>query len=151
MGALRGVLRLPTARKKTVIEAIVWLALARFAVVTLPFRWLCRVFGREGDQTPERDNPIHEYRIGVVRWTVYAVAAHVPWTSKCLDQAVAAKIMLARRGIPTTMYFGVKTDGPAGLSAHAWLRSGTTEVVGGETRAGYTIVNTFADRGRSPA
>jgi hypothetical protein len=148
--ALRALFKLPTRRKKAIVEATIWLALARFAVVALPFRWVCRVFGREGDQTPLRDNPIHEWRISVVRWTVYAVASKVPWTSKCLDQAIAAKFMLSRRGIPTTLYFGVKTEENGGLSAHAWLRSGTIDVVGGETRAAYTVVHSFADRGRPP-
>jgi hypothetical protein len=76
---------------------------------------------------------------------VLKVSRNVPWTSKCLDQAIAAKVMLSRRGISATVYFGVRNDEQGELAAHAWLRSGAVYVTGGLNRRRYTVINTFAD------
>ncbi len=78
---------------------------------------------------------------------VEKVSNNVPWTSKCLDQALAAKIMLARRGIGTTVYFGVRKNERGELAAHAWLRSGSVYVTGGRIRDDFTIINTFTGKG----
>jgi hypothetical protein len=145
MDKLKKFLRLPLAEKGLLLEALVLLSLARLAVVLLPFRWVARSLGKEAAQTPEEDLPAHAWRIRRIGVMVHTVAHHVPWTSKCLDQAIAAKIMLARRGIPTTVYFGVRNDEKGRLAAHAWLRSGTRYVTGGASRSRFTIINSFAD------
>ena len=147
MRTLVAALGLPWARKKLLVEALVLLALARLAVLTLPFRWVAKVLGRPGAQTPDQVDPVHAAGIRAVRAALRKVPKHVPWTSKCLDQAVAGKIMLARRGIPATVYFGVKTDDKGAIDAHAWLRSGSVYVSGGQTRDRYVVINTFADTG----
>ena len=145
MRTIVSVLRLPWARKRLLIEAVVLLALARLAVLALPFRWVSKVLGRQGAQTPLRDHSAHERPIRAVRSTLRKVSRHVPWTSKCLDQAITGKIMLARRGIPATIYFGVKKDDKGELDAHAWLRSGSVYVAGGQIRGRFAVINTFAD------
>jgi hypothetical protein len=63
-----------------------------------------------------------------------------------LVQALAAKIMLTRRGICSTLYLGAAKAGE-GLAAHAWLRSGSVIVTGGPGRERFTVISTFADRG----
>src|SRR5438105_1457097 len=128
------VLRLPLKNQALLLETLVLLALARAAVLLLPFRWVAKVLGKEAAQTSEQADPAQAWRIRRVGIMIYKAARHVPWTSQCLDQAIAAKIMLARRGIPTTVYFGVKTDPDGQLAAHAWLRSGTYYVTGGASR-----------------
>jgi hypothetical protein len=141
---LRKVLNLPLAEKGLLLEALALLGLARMAVLLLPFRWVARLLGKQEAQTPVQEdaaNVVHIRRIGTM---VRKTSQNVPWTSKCLDQALAAKIMLARRGIATTVYFGVKNDANGRLEAHAWLRSGTLYVTGGSIRDRFTVINTFA-------
>src|SRR5580765_1669996 len=100
MRKLKRVLRLSPADKGLLLEALVILALARMAVLLLPFRWVARVLGKPESQTPEeRQASANIGRIRRVSAVVNKTARNVPWTSKCLDQALAAKIMLARRGI----------------------------------------------------
>ncbi len=139
------VMRLPLADKGLLLEALVLLAFARVAVLLLPFRWVARVLGKEEAQTPAEEQLAHVVQIRRVGAMIRETARNVPWTSKCLDQALAAKIMLARRAIATTVYLGVNVDEQGQLAAHAWLRSGTLYVTGGKIRDRYTVINTFAD------
>ena len=51
------------------------------------------------------------------------------WKNRCLVQSLAARRMLSRRGIPSTLHFGM-TQGPRqNPTAHAWLTVGDFEVV----------------------
>jgi hypothetical protein len=77
-----------------------------------------------------------------VAWAIGAAAGRVPWRAGCLEQAIAAKAMLRRRGIASTLYLGVTRD-PVG--AHAWLRVGDVNVTGGRDVARYAVVASFAD------
>jgi hypothetical protein len=144
---VRIVLRLPLADMGLLLEALALLALARMAVLLLPFRWVARVLGKQEAQTPEQEVAAKDWQARRIGAMVRDTARNVLWTSKCLDQALAAKVMLARRGIATTVYFGVNVDEQGQLAAHAWLRSGTRYVTGGKIRDRYTVINTFADEG----
>jgi hypothetical protein len=57
-------------------------------------------------------------------------AARLIPKATCLTQAVSAQYMLACRGYISTIRIGVAQDG-ATISAHAWLLSGSTVVLGG--------------------
>jgi hypothetical protein len=144
MYLIKRVLRLPLAQKALLLETLALLSLARLAVLLVPFRWVAKVLGKQEAQTAVQDDPAKRPYVRLISVVVHKAAKNVPWTSKCLDQAIAAKIMLARRGIATTVYFGVKNDENGRLAAHAWLRSGTRYVTGGTNREHYTVINTFA-------
>ena len=147
MRRMRRLLRPPLAAKGLLVETLVLLALARAAVLFLPFRWVARVLGKPGADVPMQVGPEgirQARRIGIM---VEKVSRHVPWTSKCLDQALAAKVMLARRGCATSVRFGVKKNEEGGLAAHAWLKSGRVCVTGGHTRGQFTAINTFTNEG----
>jgi hypothetical protein len=81
-----------------------------------------------------------------VAWGIGAAARRVPWRSKCLEQAIAAKMMLRRRGVHSTLYLGVTRE-PTG--AHAWVRVGGWNVTGGQDVSRYAVVASFADVERS--
>ncbi len=147
MSRLKKLLRLPLADKVLLLEALVLLALARAAVLLLPFRWVARLLGKQEAQTAVLEAAGRTADVRRVAVMVRRASKNVPWTSKCLDQALAAKVMLARRRISTTVYFGVNHDRQGRLAAHAWLRSGNLYVTGGAIRGRYTIINTFADEG----
>jgi Transglutaminase-like superfamily len=144
---VRRVLRLPLAGKLLLFETLVALALARVAVLLLPFRWVARVLGRQEVERDALDHAVHVADARQIAIMVHKAIKNVPWTSKCLDQALAAKVMLARRGISTTVYFGVKSDEQGQLAAHAWLRSGEIYVTGGRNRDEFTPISVFTDRG----
>jgi hypothetical protein len=125
------------------LEAVVCLGLARAAVIVLPFRVIARGLGERMEETPA-SAPATARARGVGRALAVA-AARTPWRSKCLEQALAAKAMLRRRGIRSTMYLGV-TSPP--VEAHAWVRVADVHVTGGADVDRYAVVASFADPAR---
>jgi len=96
-------------------------------------------------ESPTAGAPLDVSRIG---WAIRVIAGRTPWRSMCLEQAIAAKVMLRRRRVPNTLYLGVARGPSAGeppMIAHAWLRSGTVQVTGGAPVDQYAVVSTFAD------
>jgi hypothetical protein len=147
MDNFRKALRLPLADKAMLLETLALLAAARASVRLFPFRWLARVLGKQATPRPVPAAPERARRIRHIGAMVHRASERVPWTSNCLDQALTAKVLLARRGLPATVYFGVKNDEHGKLAAHAWLQSGTIYVTGGKTHDEFSLINTFTDEG----
>ena len=124
------------------LEAAAWLAMSRLAVRFLPFRWIAPRLGRHMAVLPKASDPAHEEILKKVSWAVAAAARHVPWEAVCLPQAMAAKAMLRRRGIGSTLYLGISRE--ERVAAHAWLRAGRRVITGGPVSPRYTIISTFS-------
>jgi hypothetical protein len=139
---------MPWRDRALLVAAVGVLAIARVAVGLVPFRVIVRALGLHEAEMASRTGvrcPDAARRIG---WAVRTMAAHVPWSSTCLIQALAGSMMLTGSGIDSTVTFGVAKDAQAanGLIAHAWLRCGET-VLTGETEAGrFVELATFAHR-----
>jgi hypothetical protein len=71
------------------------------------------------------------------------VQGYTPWNSNCLVQTIAAKLILQRRGVSSTLYLGVAPDTHEALQAHAWLRSGSIILTGAPGHRRYTVIATF--------
>jgi hypothetical protein len=72
-----------------------------------------------------------------VRWAVAVWSRALPRRPTCLMQALAARRVLAARGVTCDLYFGVQaaaasSDAPnrPTIAAHAWLRCGDFVVTG---------------------
>ena len=143
---MRKLIALPRERKAILVEAVFWLFVARLIVLVPLARW-SRYLGTLQGQTSSLDKPNHVQQIKRIGWAIRAASLHVPWRADCLPQAVAGRIMLERRKIPSTLYFGLaktRLDGQVSLSAHAWLRSGTIVVTGRGLIWRFNVVSTFA-------
>lgn len=131
-----------------VVEAVLWLAAASLALKLLPFRSVARILGPlrppgvEADMTSLPPAEVHgACRVGAA---VSRGAALAPWRPMCLPQAMAAKVMLVRRGWPATMHLGAMPDKDyGGIGGHAWVTLGPLTVIGGEVRTGYTELGRF--------
>ena len=149
MRTVRALMRASWSDRALLAEATVCLAVARVALLRLPFRVLAARLGDHMEHTTLADDPDRTAAARRVGWAIRAVSARAPWRTKCLEQALAGKAMLRRRRIPSTVYFGVApaagNDGP--FDAHAWLRTGTLHVTGGAQVGRYTVLSTFADAG----
>jgi hypothetical protein len=138
---LRGI---PPDRRALLLEAALRLAWYKVILFVLPFRWIAPRLGRTVKTPSQRasaDRLADARRIG---WAVSLTARKLPWHSRCLVCAVTAKVMLQRRGLPSTLYLGVRREDDRKVSSHAWLRYGDLPLVGGLS-ADYTILATFAD------
>ena len=126
------------------MQAIISLGLSRLAVVVLPMRRIAPWLGQKMVESRRTNAPEQTIAAEQIAWAVKTMSGYTPWDSNCLTQAIAAKRMLQRAEIPSTIYMGVAHRGTQALEAHAWLRSGTLVVTGAREMPRYTVVSTFA-------
>ena len=132
--------------RRMLVEAFVFLGMARLGVLILPFRFLSRTMGEHMKESP-RKTDAQALRIArLIGQAVRSAAGNTPWQSVCLPQAITAQWMLKRRNISGTLYLGVKTSPhpPGTLLAHAWLRCGDRILTGADGHSQFTVVSTFA-------
>ena len=121
-------------------EAFVALMVCSAAIGLLPFRLVGRLASR-----PVRVPPPHEHSrlTDKVTWAVAACARRVPWRTVCFQQGLAVQIMLRRRGVASTLYFGAARDEDRGLAAHVWVRLGGRDVIGCEVAERFAVLASF--------
>jgi hypothetical protein len=77
---------------------------------------------------------------------VETIAPHLPFRTRCLQQAIAVQRMLARRALPGTLCLGVSTRHEdrqfprLGRAAHAWVCVGERIVCGDGDLDRYAVV-----------
>lgn len=91
----------------------------------------------------------HEELVDMVSLAVDRAAKRSPLRAVCFEQALAAQIMLRRRGIDATLLYGVGIGKLTGedIDAHVWVRSGAYPVVG-EPEPGHFAVLMTCPAGR---
>ena len=145
---MKGLLRflsLPFGERFEVVEAVLCLGVARLLIL-LPFRRLAPMLGTV---LPARGlSPVPpSVRESIVAQSVQRalarVANRVPWKATCLVQAIAGRLMLWRRGIPSVLHLGAKAGMDSDLAAHAWLSCGDVPVTGAEHAQQYTSIAAF--------
>ena len=135
-------IRLSTAERRDLVEAVALCTVAGLLIRFLAFRRLAPRLGQHMAVSPETSEAATLQEVARIRWAVAAAGAHLPWHPVCLPRAVAAHWMLRRRGIPSTLYLGA--DPARGYDAHAWVRAGTTIVTGGPREDRFAVVASFA-------
>ncbi|HEY1751988.1 MAG TPA: lasso peptide biosynthesis B2 protein [Caulobacteraceae bacterium] len=147
---LRSARRVGARRRALLVEACVWLLVSRLALIFIPFPKLA---GRLGAFVPPADprvaaaaapgSPEAVALAKEVSWAVVRGAAHVPFRAVCLPQAMAAQIMLRRRGVACVMHFGAQRGQHRPLDAHAWLDAAGVKVTGYPIGRGMTEIACF--------
>lgn len=130
---------------RILLEALFWLGIARLIILSLPFRWVAPYLGQRMTESSLDDLPDNPHQLKQVAWAVNTMSRHTPWQSNCLVRAMAAKRMLQSRKIVSTLYLGVTRSNPKVLEAHAWLRSGSIYLTGGQGHKHFTVVAMFAE------
>ena len=134
-------LRRPARDQWLVLEAVAALTVASLSLRLTKFARLAPYLGRHMTESPTDVAPADATQAARVRWAIERTAAALPWKPVCLPQAVAAKLMLRRRGIDSTLYMGLD---PLTYDAHAWLRVGTDIVTGAAERPRFQALSSFA-------
>ncbi len=141
-------LRAPGRRRALALEAVGELARARL-ITLLPARIYTRDFGTMNDASGAvavAECPEAAAEIGRM---VETVARAMPFRALCLQQAVAARRMLRRRGVQATVYLGVncasagRKGAGQGTAAHAWVEVGSRVVNGDANLGDYAVVARF--------
>lgn len=123
-------LRAPASERRQALEAATTLGGVRLALWLLPYRRVRTLFE---PRPPVGRGPLGEAeRAARVAETTSAIrrGSRVVPAASCLTQAIAARSMLARRDVPSTLRIGVAKSGEARLEAHAWVETAGVVVVG---------------------
>lgn len=133
-------------RRALVVEAVGCLLAARLALIFIPFPRIARQLGTfvppsdaRATRARERTSPEEARLAEDIGWAVTRSARYVPFKAVCLPQAMAARVMLKRRGIASVMHFGAAKGEEKPLDAHAWLDAAGVEVTG------YPVAREFAE------
>jgi hypothetical protein len=133
-------------RRALLVEAVTWLLLARLSLIFISFQKLARHLGTfvapadaRALRVKAENSRDHARLAEEIGWAVTRAARHVPFKAVCLPQAMAARIMLKRRGVDSVLHFGARIGPDKPIDAHAWLDAAGVEVTG------YPVANSFAE------
>ncbi|HAT1726900.1 TPA: lasso peptide biosynthesis B2 protein [Legionella pneumophila subsp. pneumophila] len=128
-------------RVHVAVLIVYYLIVSRIITWLYPFNRYARLFGHKHAETLYEDFD-HLYWLKCCQKLFPKINRLLPWKSACLQQSVAAFLLLRRKNMPTTIYFGMKRDGDE-VIGHVWLRCGKRYITGGNG-VGYTIFCTYA-------
>jgi hypothetical protein len=131
--------RLDLSDWSLLLEAALMLAWAALRVRFLPFQRLVMA------RAPRHTLSATSADLRRLCWSVEALSRRVPFRSKCLEQALALRAMLYRRGVASIIHYGIRNCGRSGLAAHAWLSVDNRVIIGANSAAHFAQVATFGD------
>jgi hypothetical protein len=123
---------LPRGRAQILWEAAWWLAIARLAILLLPFPRIAHYLGKL--KSPMKENcPVQpgEEKAREVGWAIDRATRIFPFRLACYPRALAGWQMLHRRQIAGHLHFGASpSKADSGALPHAWLDACGVEVTG---------------------
>lgn len=143
MKLLRKFLRLPTAERWLLIKATLLLEAIKLGMRLLPFRTLRRLLSRVAN-TPKGRRVDHSSAERVA-WAVEAASQNMPGIKTCLARALAAQVLLARRGYPALLRIGVARGEQEQFQAHAWVETEGKTVIGGSEIGRYAPLTVLVE------
>lgn len=117
-------------------------AVVKFTLVFLSFRKVLNWQGKINMESPDRrDDASLEFR-KCLQSAMRLCDKYTFWKTECYTQALTAKILLNKKGIPGTVYIGFNKTEKGEYKGHAWLRS-YDRVITGETEENSYTVHSF--------
>lgn len=138
---------LPLSFKIQILEATIVLAATKLLIGLIPLRKIARYLGNLNTKPADYLTPSQLKKSRSVQSALLKSARNIPWNSVCLDQALACLIMLKLRGLPYSLFLGIrKGQERKKLQAHAWIKCGKEIIIGDHETASYIIVATFSSK-----
>jgi hypothetical protein len=141
MRDVRRLWRLPWRDFPIFLQAFFLLAITRIVIAAFPFRKAADLAARPV-RPSSLSGGVTRDQLKQVRWAIFAASRRAPWRTLCFEQGLTAQWMLRRRGIASTLYYGVAQD-ESGLSAHVWVRAGDQDVIGCENASQFSVLASF--------
>ena len=117
-----------------------WLsAMVKFALVFMPFRKVLSWKGRLGAESHSGADPASEAYRKTLQSAMRLCNLYTPWPTECYTQAITARILLRRKGLPGTVYIGFRRTDEGSYAGHAWLRSYDRVITGREEMDKYVV------------
>ena len=93
-------------------------------------------------KNPEKDR-IDENEVKKIFFTIRKIEKYAFWKTTCYTQAIAARLLLKRKGIKSKIYLGMTKDKNNKLLAHAWTKVGEKVITGGGNLDKYKVLYIF--------
>jgi len=122
---IRKFTRLPRNLKLLLSETFFTLFVSQVTLMLLPVEKALK----KSSQRDVGDADCKNIELTEIRWALYNAGNIWFRKSRCLVQCIAGKRMLARRGIDSQIFMGVRHSDEKRIVAHAWLLAGDFEVV----------------------
>jgi hypothetical protein len=91
----------------------------------IPFRWIPRFFANPQNVMDSPQSPL----LSLIKESVRRAENVSPWKNRCLVSSLAARCMLRRRRIGSSLSLGMAKEADGRMTAHAWLTAGDIEIV----------------------
>lgn len=124
-------------------EASILMLLWRFVTALAPLRWYTKCLGIPQKDYAAIEMPFSD-KVARILLAVRRAKKYSLLPVKCLTEAITAKRMLIRRGIPSALFLGVSHEkNNRKLKAHAWLMYGNQVITGRKGYEKFTVVSVF--------
>ena len=131
---LKKFFELAPAQRSLLVRTFALVGIVRSALWVAPFPLVRRVTNRWARLRPDASTSPSQAseQIADVTLAVTRASRFVP-RATCLTQALATRILLARRGIASVVRYGAARGADGNFLAHAWVESEGRVVIGGVT------------------
>jgi hypothetical protein len=133
--------RWPRVEKQLFFSALFWFGYYFFLLRVLPSSKIKNYLCEKPAELCENHTNVSAV-IRQVRAAIYRLMRFLRLQNKCLVYALTARKMLGNDGVKSSLYLGLRKK-DASWVAHAWLCSGTIDVVGCEEKEIYKIIQEF--------
>jgi len=127
-------------------KATVLLETIKLGMQLLPFRALRRLLDRVAG-TPAGWRHTNYTSVDKIAWVIETASRRTPGAKSCLNQALAAQVLLTRGGYPSQLHIGVAKGERGQFKAHAWVESEGKVVIGGSELGGFTPLTVLEREG----
>ena len=129
---LKKFFELAPAQRALLVRTFALVGIVRTALWVAPFPLVRRVTNRWARLGPDASPSQASEQVADVTLAVTRASRFIP-RATCLTQALATRILLARRGIASVVRYGAARGADGKFLAHAWVESEGRVVIGGVT------------------
>lgn len=120
-----------------------WLVYATVLARLIPLRWFNHLLGEFRKEEFTELGSIQIEIIQLLKKNLRRWKRNFPWKIKCFEEAIAAKKVLEKYKIKTTLFLGVDKNDKKELTAHAWTKAGNTVITGEKGFERFVVVGFY--------
>ena len=140
---LRKYYSIDKTERKILNRTFFWLIYAFILVRLVPLRWFSGLLGEFKKEEVLEINSGEKELIQMLVKNIRRWKRFLPWKVKCFEEAIAAKKVLEKYKINSTLYMGVDKNTEKELIAHAWLKVGNEIIIGKKGYEKFSVVGFY--------
>jgi len=130
--------------RKILNLTFIWLIIGFILARLVPLKWFNNLLGEYKKEISVDLDENQKQLILKFKQNNIKLKRRLPWKVKCFEEAIAAKKVLEKYHIKSTIYLGVAKKTEHKLIAHAWLKSGNLFITGKKGHKKQAIVGFYS-------